>query len=171
MFNNRSRQQHPQDDPGIDSLKPYQDNLLDEENVKTLASSDKLLPSYEPMHDYLRRKNAHFMTTVEPSTLFRQLSDTAFLPPPIAYTDEPFLISLDDHPEALPPAYDNLHHQHEYELQSLQGFFMNGVDETITEEEDDQEEDPGLQFEDLVKWVLVMLMISLMVTFIGTLFG
>ncbi|POS85839.1 hypothetical protein EPUL_005224 [Erysiphe pulchra] len=169
MFDNRSRSRLPQDDIGIESLKPYQDNPLDEEDVKTPTGTDIPLPNYEPMHDYLRRQNARFMTTVESSTLSRPFPDNNYHPPSPYYTDEPFLINLDD-TEAPPPSYDILHQQHDYELQSLRGFFMNGGVDAFIEEEDDQEDDTGLQFEDLVKWVIVMLMISLIVAFVGTLF-
>ncbi|KAI6246737.1 hypothetical protein HI914_04633 [Erysiphe necator] len=169
MFSNRIRSQLAQDDIEIDPLKPYRDDPTDEEDVKTQTNTELPLPSYEPMHDYLRRQNARFIATVEAATSSYPRTDPTSHSPSPSFTYEPFLINLEDS-EVPPPSYDVLHQQHDYELQPLTGFFMNEGGDTFIEEEDDQEEDSGLQFEDLVKWVIVMLMISLMVAFIGTLF-
>ncbi|TQS33189.1 hypothetical protein Golomagni_06473 [Golovinomyces magnicellulatus] len=182
MYKYRSERSILSDELESEIFVPYKDvpEHGEEESRLDCSSSELPLPSYEPMHDYLRRQHALFMpttlilatpmtipttTTIQPELTAHSISS----PPSLtssSRSDEPFLIDISD--ASTPPSYDNIHHsQHEVEMQTFWGI-TGDLEETVMVEQE-EEDDDNLLIEDLVKWVLVMLMISLTIAFIGTL--
>ncbi|RKF80773.1 hypothetical protein GcM1_190030 [Golovinomyces cichoracearum] len=185
MYGYRSERSFSSDELESGIFVPYKDVVEQAEEEPRLddSSSELPLPSYEPMHDYLRRQHALFKPTILiratpmkiPTAISIQPVQTGHsmsTPPSLSLSSsrshEPLLIDIFD-VSTPPPSYDNIHHsQNEMEMQTFWGITGGLEGETSMEEQEDDDDD-NLPIEDLVKWVVVMLMISLTIAFIGTL--
>jgi len=74
------------------------------------------------------------------------------------YRDEPFVVTIleedDANAQPPPPSYNELYRQHEIEMRDF-----------------DTEDTPAEQTEELVKWVVAMLLICLTIAGVGTAFN
>lgn len=117
-------------------------------------------PEYQPMYDYLRSKQAldpHASTSSTGFGDLRIMTDTPVEP----YRDdpeEPFVVDIDGS-EPPPPSYTDFCREHAIELQSLE--------QTL----DEEEVDPVERTEDICKWIVAMLLITLTVASVGTAFN
>src|SRR6266536_1035332 len=110
-------------------------------------------PDYEPMHDYLRKQQR---PTIHPPQ-YECTNERISLPPLEPYQDEPFIVTIEAS-QPPPPSYDELCEEHQQELQRLIRQF-------------DMDESPAELSEDVMKWVVAMLLICLTVACVGTAFN
>ncbi|KAH7327452.1 hypothetical protein BKA65DRAFT_510619 [Rhexocercosporidium sp. MPI-PUGE-AT-0058] len=129
---------------------PYHDDPADDEH------SPSQPPGYEPMYDYLRSHQR--IPLLPPDHECQNTSDQSI--PPDQYHDEPFVVTIleGDTTQPPPPSYNELYRQNEQELDRLmRQFDMDGT--------------PAEQTEELVKWVVAMLLICLSIAAVGTAFN
>lgn len=168
----------------ITTQLPYHDNPTDDDiNLAELQSHLRTQlspPGYEPMYDYLRsqqRPQDYSQMSNQPP-LYTP-SETHFNPNvrhsnsdvQEPYRDEPFVVTIEnawdgeegeghDGVVVQPPSYLELYrqHQHELEMQRLENEF-------------ETDGSPTEQAEELVKWVVAMLLVCLTVAGVGTAFN
>ncbi len=151
---------HPQ--LSISTQIPYHDDLShDAQSVAEHSPSQP--PQYMPMYDYLRSHQQQQQR--QPSRLppgYECPIPTSTDPsiPQEAYRDEPFVVSIIEHDatQAPPPSYNELYQENEREMQRLMRQF-------------ETEATPAEQTEELVKWVVAMLLICLTIAAVGTAFN
>lgn len=158
-------QTHPQ--LTISTQIPYHDDPADDDitlaTLQTHLRAQLSPPGYEPMYDYLRsQQRPHINIHIQPPLYTpSQTSPNATQEP---YRDEPFVVTIleeeDEDVDASqpPPSYNELYHQHEMEMQRLVREF-------------DTEDSPAEQTEELVKWVVAMLLVCLTIAGVGTAFN
>jgi hypothetical protein len=117
-------------------------------------------PEYQPMYDYLRSHQLRNSQAPEdcpgPGNL-QIITDPPPFEPYRDEPDEPFVVDIDaSHPP--PPSYNDLYREHEIEMQSLE--------RTL-----EAEGDPVERTEDICKWVVAMLLITLTIASVGTAFN
>jgi hypothetical protein len=156
----------------ISTQIPYHDDPADDDiTLATLQSHLRAQlspPGYEPMYDYLRSQQR--------PTIHIQIQPPVYAPSYVPrsrsaelveerYRDEPFVVTiLEDQAEDAdisqppPPSYTELYRQHEIEMQRLVRDF-------------DTEDSPAEQTEELVKWVVAMLLVCLTIAGVGTAFN
>lgn len=119
-------------------------------------------PEYQPMYDYLRSHQLRNSPAPEYCPTPGNLRIMTGPPPPFApYRDEPepFVVEIDaDTSQPPPPSYTDLYREHEIEMQNLE--------RTL-----EAEGDPIERTEDICKWVVAMLLITLTVASVGTAFN
>jgi len=117
-------------------------------------------PEYQPMYDYLRAHQLRHPPLPEPYSVSDSLQVPIAPPPFEPYRDEPdepFVVEIDTS-QPPPPSYNDLYREHEIEMQILE--------RTL-----DAEGDPVESTEDICKWVVAMLLITLTVASVGTAFN
>ncbi|TVY76146.1 hypothetical protein LSUE1_G004220 [Lachnellula suecica] len=147
---------------------PYRDDPAPVEEVESEEAGDQTgpLPSeppeYIPMYDYLRSRNSQAPEHCSEPGSLRIITGP---PPPLQpYRDEPggpFVVDIDvdvNDPQPPPPSYNDLYREHEIEMQNLQRTF-------------EEEDDPAERSEDICKWVVAMLLMTLTVASVGTAFN
>ncbi|TVY89985.1 hypothetical protein LAWI1_G005842 [Lachnellula willkommii] len=110
-------------------------------------------PEYQPMYDYLRAHQLRNPPLPEPCSVSDSVQVPIAPPPFEPYRDEP-----DEPFVPPPPSYNDLYREHEMEMQNLERAL-------------DAEGDPIERTEDLCKWVVAMLLITLTVASVGTAFN
>ncbi|TVY28245.1 hypothetical protein LHYA1_G003270 [Lachnellula hyalina] len=116
-------------------------------------------PEYQPMYDYLRAHQLRHPPLPEPHSVSDSLQVPIAPPRFEPYRDEPdepFVVDIDT--SQPPPSYNDLYREHEIEMQILE--------RTL-----DAEGDPVESTEDICKWVVAMLLITLTVASVGTAFN
>ncbi|KAG4432386.1 hypothetical protein IFR05_012136 [Cadophora sp. M221] len=134
----------------ISTQIPYHDDPADDEH------SPSQPPGYEPMYDYLRSHQR--VSLLPPDYECPNNSDQSI--PQEQYHDEPFVVTIieGDATQPPPPSYNELYRQNEQETDRLlRQFDMDGT--------------PAEQTEELVKWVVAMLLICLTIAAVGTAFN
>jgi hypothetical protein len=148
----------------ISTQIPYRDDPSDEDE-EVADSAQSLPPCYEPMYDYLRsqRRPPTALDLAAPCP-----SNTNPEPPLEPYRDEPFIVQILSSPSSPssagppPPSYHELYTQNENEMEmQLQNLVR----------EFDMDGSPAEQTEELVKWVVSMLLIALTIACVGTAFN
>ncbi|TVY40667.1 hypothetical protein LOCC1_G004983 [Lachnellula occidentalis] len=117
-------------------------------------------PEYQPMHDYLRAHQLRHPPHPAPCSASDSLQVPIAPPPFEPYRDEPdepFVVDIDTS-QPPPPSYNDLYREHELEMQNLERAL-------------DAEGDPNERTEDICKWVVAMLLITLTVASVGTAFN
>ncbi|CZT11607.1 hypothetical protein WAI453_004636 [Rhynchosporium graminicola] len=133
----------------ISTQIPYHDDPAEDEHTSSQP------PGYEPMYDYLR---SHQRISEVPTN--RQCPNTPYLSiPEEQYRDESFVVTIIDGDSGQqPPSYNELYRQNEQERDRLmREFEIEGT--------------PSEQLEEMVKWVVSMLLICFTVAFAGTAFN
>jgi hypothetical protein len=151
-FNER----HPQ--LSIATQLPYRDDpAQDNISLADLQTQLRSPPGYEPMFDYLRSHQGLnirppiYIPSIHPTLLAGNESEEP-------YRDEPFVVHIVEEAEDIaqpPPSYHELYRQHEIDMMRLQREF-------------DTDGTPAEQVEELVKWVVAMLMLCLTIAGVGT---
>ncbi|CAL3970492.1 unnamed protein product [Diplocarpon coronariae] len=113
-------------------------------------------PKYEPMYDYLRSHHERSSRAARNELRPGPATTPAGLEP---YRDDPFgLTGERDASQPPPPSYEELYRRNEAEAGRLLREF-------------DLEGSPAEQTEELVKWVVAMLLICLTIAAVGTAFN
>ncbi|PVH81296.1 hypothetical protein DL98DRAFT_171601 [Cadophora sp. DSE1049] len=134
----------------ISTQIPYHDDPAEDEH------SPSQPPGYEPMYDYLRSHQRISLPLPDyecPNTSEQSI-------PQDEYHDEPYVVTIieNDTTQPPPPSYNELYRQNEQEMDRLmRQFDMDGT--------------PAEQTEELVKWVVAMLLICLTIAAVGTAFN
>jgi len=138
---------------------PYRDDPAEDNiSLADLQTQLRSPPGYEPMYDYLRSHQGLnirppiYIPSIHPSlpagNTFEEL-----------YRDETFVVQIVDgeaeNAAQPPPSYQELYRQHEIDMMRLQHEF-------------DTDGTPAEQVEELVKWVVAMLMLCLTIAGVGT---
>lgn len=134
----------------ISTQIPYHDDLAEEEH------SPSQPPGYEPMYDYLRSHQR--ISLPLPDYECSNTSEQSI--PQAEYHDEPYVVTINenDTTQPPPPSYSELYRQNEQEMDRLmRQFDMDGT--------------PAEQTEELVKWVVAMMLICLTIAAVGTAFN
>jgi hypothetical protein len=116
-------------------------------------------PEYQPMYDYLRSHQPRNLQAPEPCSGPGNLRIITGPPPFEPFRDEPdepFVVDVDT--SQPPPSYNDLYREHEIEMQNLE--------RTL-----EVEGDPIERTEDICKWIVAMLLITLTVASVGTAFN
>jgi len=156
-------QVQPQVQLTISTQIPYHDDPAEDDI--TLATLQAQLraqlspPGYEPMYDYLRsqqRPQHQIHIQIQPPIYTTSNAPRGVMQEP--YRDEPFVVTIleedDANAQPPPPSYNELYRQHEIEMRDF-----------------DTEDTPAEQTEELVKWVVAMLLICLTIAGVGTAFN
>ncbi|KAH7400270.1 hypothetical protein BKA64DRAFT_478411 [Cadophora sp. MPI-SDFR-AT-0126] len=131
----------------ISTQIPYHDDPAED------GQSPSQPPGYEPMYDYLRshQRISLLLPNYEcPNTSEQSMTQDE-------YHDEPYIVTINenDTTQPPPPSYNELYRQNEQDMDSLlRQFDMDGT--------------PAEQTEELVKWVVAMLLICLTIAAVGT---
>lgn len=143
-------------------LAPYHDDPADDEvaDVEARIEGNQTElnepPEYEPMHDYLASR-VHRLSEVRPPDYELSLQDhTHDIPLQYQepYRDDPFIITIDPN-QPPPPSYEALYVQTQMELERL-----------------DDEIDPDIgHAEDVCKWMVSMVLITLTIVAVGFAFN
>ncbi|KAL2061370.1 hypothetical protein VTL71DRAFT_7643 [Oculimacula yallundae] len=134
----------------ISTQIPYHDDPAED------GQSPSQPPGYEPMYDYLR---SHQRASQAPTNHECPEPSNQSIPQE-QYRDEPFVVTIDenDSTQLPPPSYNELYRQNEQERDRLmRQFDMDGT--------------PAEQTEEMVKWVVAMLLICFTIAFAGTAFN
>ncbi|CAD6500612.1 BgTH12-06322 [Blumeria graminis f. sp. triticale] len=138
----------------MSSWQPYRDTPLRETGTTIkdpIQDTANPPPDYEPMHDYLRNRS------VSPVC-------TSPLPP---YSDEPYLIHIPDADAPSAPFTESIR-PHEFEMRTLWRAIESEAEAAAYDAEEENES--AQTIEDLVKWIVLMFLISLIIAFFGTVF-
>mgnify|MGYP003662602158 CR=1 FL=1 len=134
----------------ISTQIPYRDDPAEDEH------SPSQPPGYEPMYDYLR---SHQRVSL-PLPVYECPNTPEQSIPQADYRDEPYVVTINENntTQPPPPSYNELYRQNEQEMDRLmRQFDMDGT--------------PAEQTEELVKWVVAMLLICLTIAAVGTAFN
>lgn len=162
----------------ITTQLPYHDDPNNDDiNLATLQAHLRTQlspPGYEPMYDYLRsqqRPQDYAQMSGQPPLYTPSEAHSSPVRVQEPYRDEPFVVNIegswdggDDSEgaggdgEVRPPSYLELYRQHEAEMRRLANEF-------------DTDGSPTEQAEELVKWVVAMLLVCLTVAGVGTAFN
>ncbi|KAH8669546.1 hypothetical protein BGZ60DRAFT_407749 [Tricladium varicosporioides] len=159
------------DIPQITIQIPYRDDPDDEEEDEGAEGADRTReqgtslpsqpPEYQPMYEYLRSKQVTSPNPPEygasPSSMNIVTTVTVPVEAPFQpYRDEPFVVTIDSSPP--PPSYNDLYRE-------------NGIEMDILERTMAIDGDPAEQTEEIYKWVVGMLLVTLTVASVGTAFN
>lgn len=143
----------------ISTQIPYHDDPS--ENALLVAEhSPSQPPQYMPMYDYLRSHQQQRPSHLPPAYVCPIPTSADPSIPQEAYRDEPFVVTIIEHDttQPPPPSYNELYQENEREIQRLMRQF-------------ETEDTPTEQTEELVKWVVAMLLICLTIAAVGTAFN
>ncbi|KAF4625671.1 hypothetical protein G7Y89_g12494 [Cudoniella acicularis] len=127
----------------------------DEQREQTIARPSSP-PEYQPMYDYLRSKQLSNPNSQSTSPIVTTVSIPVAAPALEPYRDEPFVVTIESSPP--PPSYNDLYREHAIEMANLERSLAD-------------DGDPAERTEEIYKWVVGMLLITLTVACVGTAFN